>query len=110
MDHDYTKGPKGPSRNGYRNGCRCEGCTESGQQYLAERRARERGTRSIPAPGESREIHSHGVGGYQRGCRCQICKADMKDLRSSRLPADPVDWSDVEHLKVGFGVRTRANG
>lgn len=110
--HNYELASKGPSRNGYRKGCRCDPCIVAGREFLEYRRAadRRRQGKKVNEKDDRPPVTTHGVGGYQRGCRCRECVLDMRDLRRSRTPVDPVDWSDVEHLKAGAGVRRRTRG
>lgn len=102
-EHDYAKAKQGPSRMGYRRGCRCLECVEAGQAYLAARRVRDRRRKSIKDP---EKVTTHGIGGYQRGCRCTECVRAARDARPRDEPS--VDWSDIEHLKPGAGVRRRS--
>ena len=60
---------------------------------------------------------THGVTGYrQYGCRCEVCCAAGRDFNvwakirdpGRWMSLEPVDWSEVEHLKPGHNVRNRA--
>lgn len=112
-----------PGQRGYHvYSCRCDqGCLEAGLKYLSKRRekdrvrrARERGDPD-PEAAAFREVqaHSHGIAGYEKhGCRCEICVSAHGDRRDrererTRVVAEPLDWSGLEHLKPGAGVRRR---
>lgn len=100
-------GENGPSKQGYRRGCRCDECLVFGEVYRAERRAREIERRANPPDPET--ITTHGRSGYQRGCRCAECVRDTKEAKQARQPDnDPLpDWSELGHLLPGAGVRRR---
>lgn len=101
------------TRQGYRNGCRCDACAKAGVKYLAERRAREvRRRERFKAEREAGGLvlERHGITGYQRGCRCSTCVTDRKDSDAARAERSmpPPDWSAVAHLMPGANVRRRA--
>lgn len=100
-------------RESYRKGCRCEPCMEAGQSYLATKR--ERDARRRARAREAREsgnlsVDNHGIGGYQKGCRCEVCSGASRERSRVSRARDlvPPDWSEVEHLRPGAGVRRRS--
>ena len=103
-------GVKVPSMQTYKKGCRCEECTEFGEQYKAMRRERDRKRRERYRQErlEGRvEVHTHGAGGYQKGCRCYVCREAMTDHRRTYKDSEEVDWAEGAHLIPGAGVRRR---
>lgn len=107
-----------PGLRGFRSyGCRCDqGCAQAGEEYRARARERDRKRRAeAPPPGPRPQLTNfrHGVTGYKtHSCRCDICvlaHADKleQDRERFRAPIEPPDWSEVEHLKPGAGVRRR---
>ena len=113
-----------PGLRGFRAyGCRCDqGCAQAGAAYRERARERDRARRAEAAktkgtddePRPTPMNFRHGVAGYKtHGCRCDICElayADRRDHERERLRSvtEPPDWSEVEHLKPGAGVRRRS--
>jgi hypothetical protein len=106
----------GPGQNGYKNhGCRCPGCCDAGAKMYERRRRTERERLAKIKNGDDEP--THGVTGYRQfGCRCEICASagahfnqwakehNVRQLNNN----EPLDWSEVEHLKPGHNVRNRA--
>ena len=93
-------------------GCRCDqGCADAGIELAAKRREQERARREearaerAAAP----QAFRHGLSGYRRhDCRCDLCVlayAEYRERDRSELPLP--DWSELEHLKPGYGVKRR---
>jgi len=112
----HTK--RGPGQNGYKtHGCRCPGCCEAAKKMYDRRRRSENARKEKMRRGEVEP--PHGVTGYrQYGCRCEICMHAGREFNKWALDRDPgrgareepIDWSEVEHLKPGHNVRSRTRG
>ena len=110
IDHTTRK----PSRQTYRDGCRCAECAPFREAFLAHKRERDAERRARAR--QAREdgtlvVDSHGIGGYQRGCRCDECRAASRERTRVNRAVDvpPPDWSEVAHLMVGANVRRRGD-
>jgi hypothetical protein len=97
--------------------CRCDGCFAAGLKIRERDRARSQAKRD----GASGRPFTHGITGYRdHRCRCEVCSEAGARFNAERrarqreeparvarkaIEEPPVDWSEVEHLKVGAGVR-----
>jgi hypothetical protein len=125
-----VKHRSGPSASGWKRWhCRCPGCWVFGQEINRRNRAREQAKRD----GLVKMDFKHGLEGYRtHKCRCDVCsvagkrfndenraagrtRGKYRKSRSKNAGPDDivevtepeVDWSTVEHLRPGHGVRRR---